>query len=318
MRRLTLLIALTAAAVPLGAGGASADTTVVADPTASQPTTLGGTLVWVSSSAGGQVLMQRTPAGIARVPGAPRAAFYRSVDLGRDADGDLVLTYRRCRTAASCSTLRDDLHGHRTPVRGLEPSGCALSTAPALWGTRAAYGLACFKRSGGQRVADDARSGLYVRAAGRAPRRLPLPKDAVRFGISDIERVDLRGTRVAAVAADIYSYVFSQTVGGNQRHSFLAAASEGDSDEHVVGLALGTRTTAWSLTDAEHAGDPNLAIVNRLRGACRDWEQLANPAGPDQETGYRAVALAADGGRLYLVVPGVGFVRHQYAPQHPC
>src|SRR5215208_4458825 len=212
MHRRALLLALTALAVLLGAGSAlAADTTVVADPAASQPTTLDGTLVWVSRSGGSDVLMQRTAAGIARVPGAPRAAFYRSPDLGHDAQGDLVLTYRRCRTAASCVTLRDDLHGHRRSVRGLELTNCAVSTTPALWGSRTAYGLACFKRSGGRRVADDARSGLYVKRAGHGARRLPLPADARKFGISDIERVDLRGTRVAAVAADIYSYVFTET-----------------------------------------------------------------------------------------------------------
>ena len=160
---------------------------------------------------------------------------------------------------------------------------------------------------------DAKRSGLYVDG-----RPLPLPRDAVKYGADEITAVDLRGTRVAAIAADIYEYAFSQTIAGRQRHSFLAAASEGDSDEHARGLSLGPAGTLWALTDAEHAGDPNVAVVYRSMGACVQHESLETAAGPDQESSYRASDLAVDGSTLYLVVPGTGIVTHTFAPERAC
>jgi hypothetical protein len=284
-------IALLCAAVAAPAAGA-ADTTISSDPDAQEVTALGGRVVWVSGTSGHQLLKG--------VPSPPEAKAYRSIDLGRDAGGRLVLTYLRCRTFSHCTAFRDDLAGHRTRFRGLAPRGCALSTAPAVSGRRLAYGLGC-RRPG--------RSGLYVDG-----RRLPLPKDAARYGADEITSVDLRGTRVAAVAADVYGYAFSQTVAGRKRTSFLAAASEGDSDEHVRGLALGAGGALWALTDAEHAGDPNIAVIFRRSGGCTLYEQLLTAPGPDQESSYRATDLAVDGSALYLVVPGTGIVRHDFAP----
>jgi hypothetical protein len=199
-------------------------------------------------------------------------------------------------------------------VAGLALARCTLSTPPALWRTRAAYGLQC--RRG--RTFDARRSGLYVKTGNGAPRRLPLPADAVRFGADFIKAVDLRWTRVAAVAADIYEYAFSQTVTGRERRSFLAAASEGESDAHARGVSLGAGGTLWTLVDAEHVGDPNRAIIFRQAGACLQYETLVNPVGPDQESGFRATGMAVDGETLYLVVPGTGIVTHAFAPQRPC
>ena len=291
---------------------ALADTTVAADPAAGQVAALDGTVVWVSGEFGAQVLMHRSAAGITRVAGAPTARSYRSLDLGRDAAGDLVLTYQRCATTRRCVIRRDDLQGRRRSVPLPAPARCTPNTAPALWRDRAAYGLLC-RTAGGR--ADDARSGLYVFTRGGTPRRLPLPRDAVRFGISDIAAVDLRGTRVAAVAADIYEYVFSETVSGRDLRSFLAAASEGDSDEHAVGLALGSGGVLWALVDAEHAGDPNLAIIHRRGPQCLQSERVETPAEPG---GFRYGDLAVDGDALYLVAPGTGIVTHAFAPERAC
>jgi hypothetical protein len=293
---------------------ARADTTVAPDPVAQSVAALDGTIVWVSGAFGSQVLMHRTTAGVSRVPGAPRAAAYRSIDLGRDAAGRPVLTYLRCESAARCVARRDDLDGGRRSLPGLVLSRCSLSTAPALWRTRAAYGLQC--RRG--RTFDARRSGLYVKTGGGAPRRLPLPADAVRFGADFVKAVDLRGTRVGAVAADIYEYAFSQTVTGRERRSFLAAASEGDGDARAQGVALGAGGSLWTLVDAQHAGDPNRAIIFRQAGSCLEHETLANAAGPDQETGFRATGIAVDGDTLHLVVPGTGIVTHSFTPQRPC
>jgi hypothetical protein len=292
----------------------AADTVFAADPAARQVTALDGAVVWVSGASGHQVLMVHTAAGAARVPASPAAEAYRSIDLGRDAAGRLVLTYQRCRTASRCSTYVDDLRGRRTLSEGLAPPRCSLTTAPALWRSRSAFGVVCHR--GG--AVDAARSGLYVMSDSGRRRRLPLPRDAVRFGATAITSVDLRGSRVAAVAADVYEYVFSQTVTGRKRHSFLAAASEGDSDEHAVGVALGTGGALWSLTDAEHAGDPNEAVIFRATGGCLQSQRLDTPAGPDEESSYRAIDLAADGSTLYLVVPGTGIVTHAFSPARTC
>lgn len=316
--RLTLHTAAIVAAMALAAPAASAaDTTIATDPTAHQVAALDGTVVWASGSFPNETLMQHTAAGTSPVQGAPRRS-YTSIDLGHDAQGRLRLTYLRCTGTRSCLAFSDDLQGHRTVLRGLALPRCALTTAPSVWRTRTAYGLACTEGSGSKRTADPKRSGLYVRTGSGTPRRLPLPADAVKFGIDEITWADLRGTSVAAVAADIYEYAFTQTVGGSGRRSFLAAASEGESDEHVGGLALGSGSVMWALVDSEHTGDPNQAIIHRLTGNCLDSERLVNPAGPDEESSFRAVGLAVDRRTLYLAVPGTGIVSHPFTPEGTC
>jgi hypothetical protein len=263
-------------------------------------------VVWVSGKFGSQSLKM---ADGSAVPGVPVARSYPSIDLGVDVEGDLVLTYLQCATPGRCVALRDDLHGHHAGIKGLRPAGCTWSAAPAIWRARMAYGLDCKSSK---------TTGLYVKKVGSSPHRLRLPKDAVKFGARHISSVDLRGTRVGAVAADIYEYAFSETVGGSGLHSILAAASEGDSDEHVRGLSLGTGNALWSLTDSEHVGDPNQAIIRRQVGECLETEALATPAGPDEESGYRATDLAVDGDKVYLVVPDTGVVRHDFVPENAC
>lgn len=313
MRALLISLALAAAAAP---AASAADTTIAPDPAANQVTALDGTIVWVTGKFGSQTLVQKTAAGIAPVPGATTATRYGSIDLGRDAAGNLVLTYMRCSTASSCVARRDDLHGHRAGFKGLTLSRCSLSTAPAVWRTRVVYGLEC--RTGTRSTFDAKRSGLYVKTGSGAPRRLPLPADAVKSGSNSVTSVDIRGSRVAAIAADIASYAFSENVTGAARQSFLAGASEGDSDERAPGLALAPGGTLWALVDAEHAGDPNQAIIHRLAGSCHEWQSLANPPGPDQESGYQAIDIAVDGPATYLVVPGTGIVSHDFTAAHPC
>src|SRR3954469_8265499 len=115
--------------------------TVVPDPAAGEVTALDGTLVWVTGAAGSQTLMRHDASGTRRVPGAPAARFYRSIDLGHDRAGALVLTYVRCPASGACDARRDDLHGHRASLPGLTLTRCSLTTAPAVWRTAAAYGL---------------------------------------------------------------------------------------------------------------------------------------------------------------------------------
>src|SRR4051794_32288639 len=159
--RQLITAALATTAFSPAASASAADATFAPDPLADQVTALDGTVVWVSGASGRQVIK-----GLAAP--APRARAYRTIDLGRNARGKLVLTYLRCRTFSHCTAFRDDLHGHRSAFRGLAPHGCSLSTAPAVWGRRLAYGLGCRRAS---------RSGLYVNG-----RRMALPRDAVRYG----------------------------------------------------------------------------------------------------------------------------------------
>jgi hypothetical protein len=309
----SLLTVLAAASMPRAA---HADTTVVADPAAQDVAALDGTLVWVTGQPGAQTLMQHDASGDRPVAGAPLAYAYRSIDLGRDRSNRLALSYVRCSTASACVLRRDDLHGRRASFRGLQPTGCSLTTAPALWRSRTAYGLVC--RRPGTRTFDARRSGLYVKVAGHTARRLPLPRAATQTGATSITHVDLRGTRVAAVAADIYAYAFSQSTHGTAMQSMRAATSEGDGDERVTGMALGTTATLWTLTASSHAGDPNAARVARLLSGCQTWQTMTNPSGPGEAEGYPATALTADGATLYLVVPGTGVVTHDFVPQVGC
>jgi hypothetical protein len=306
MHRLLLTPLLATAALALPSAASAADVVIAPDPAAQQLAALDGTIVWVSGTFGHQKLMQRTPDGVvAPVKGTREARSYRSIDLGHDSDGALRLTYLRCDTTSSCKALWNDLDGRRATFRKLTLPKCAISTAPAWWRTRIAYGLDCTGSAANRR-----RTGLYVKNGSRAPQRLPLPKDAVKFGVDRIESVDLRATRVAAVAADIYEYVFSERVDGTGMSSFLAAASEGDSDEHARGLSLGSGGTLWALRDAEHANDPKETIVFRVVDDCLRLERMTTPADGD----FAATDLAVDGTTVYLLVPATGIVTHTFAP----
>jgi hypothetical protein len=297
---LTCLVAAAVLAVP--ATASAADTLVAADPAAQQIAALDATVVWVSGPFGHQKLMQRTSDGaIAPVKGAPESRSYRAIDLGRSRSNTLVLTYLRCDAGAACKPMSDDLAGHRASFHNLTRPGCTVNSGPSQWRHNIAYGLFCTGSS-----ANRQRSGLYWKADGRAPRRLPLPKDAVKFSITNVESVDLRGTRVAAVAADVYEYSFSQTLAGRDMQSFFAAGSEGDSDESARGLAIQSAAAWWTLTDAAHAGDPNETIIVRQFNFCTQRERLLS----DENADFAATDLAIDGTTLYLLVPGTGIVTH--------
>lgn len=310
MNRLLLLASLLAVAwLALPPSASAQGAVVAADPDARQITALDGTIVWVSGRFGSQRLLQRAADGtISAVRGAPLSRSYRSIDLGRDSDGNLLLTYLRCDAGAPCKSLWNDLDGRRATYRGLTLPGCTISTAVSQWRKRRAYGLSC---SGS--AADRKRTGLYTKNGSRPIVRLPRPRDAVRFGAGFIESVDLRGDRVAAIAADIYEYSFSQTVGGRDMRSFLAAASEGESDASARGLAIQSAAVHWTLTNSIHTGDPNETTIARQAPGCLRWQRLVSPPAATQEQ-FEAIDIAADGAALYLLRPGVGIVEHAFAP----
>jgi hypothetical protein len=305
---LTSLLAAAALALP-AASAAAADTIVAPDAAAQKVTALDGTVVWVTGKFGHQNLMQRTPDGtIAKVAGTREARSYRSIDLGHDQDGALRLTYLRCdgNSDSTCHPLWNDLDGRRATFRNLTIPGCTVSTAPSWWRTRIAYGLDCAGSKANRKL-----TGLYVKNGSRKPVRLPRPKDAVKFGVLSISSVDLRGTRVAAVVSDIFQYSYSMTTAGKDIRSFLAAASEGDSDEHVPGLAIQSSATHWTLTTATHAGDPDQAIIFRQTKSCLQIQRLNSAS---EGAGFLASGLAVDGDTLYLLVPGVGIATHDFVP----
>jgi hypothetical protein len=310
MHRSLLSSLLAAAALALPAAKASAAATVVApDPVAQQITALDGTVVWVTGTFGHQNLMQRKADGtIAKVAGTREARSYRSLDLGHDQDGALRLTYLRCdgNSNSTCKALWNDLDGRRATFRNLTIPNCTVSTAPSWWRTRIAYGLDCTGSKANRKL-----TGLYIKSGSRKPVRLPRPKDAVKFGVLSISAVDLRGTRVAAVVSDIFEYSYSMTTAGKDIRSFLAAASEGDSDEDVPGLAIQSNATHWTLTDASHAGDPDQAVIFRQTGDCLQIQRLDSA---DENSPFLATDLAADGATLYLLVPGVGIATHDFVP----
>lgn len=306
---LPLLAALAGLLVPATAHAQ----TVVADPAARQVTALAGSVVWSSAAEDGEVLMRRDEQGrVARVAGAPAARAYRSLDLGLDAKGDLVLTYLRCSTLTRCVPHTDDLQGARRSIRGLERGGCRLTTAPAMWRATRVYGLTCRR---GRRF-DRRRSGLYAQTRRAAPRRLPPPPRALAAGSLLVTSVDLRGTRASAVTADINEYAYSVRTSGRGLQAFLAAASEGEGNADAGGLALGPGDALWTLVTSEHAGDPNEAVILRSTRGCLGVQRLANAS--EDERGFRATDLAVDGRTLYLVAPGTGITTHAFAPERPC
>ncbi len=307
---LTAFVALALAALTPAVAPAQRPATI-ADPAAVEVTALDGTIVWVTATADGrQALMQHRAGVTGPVPGAPAAAAYRSIDLGRDTRNGLVLTYLRCETPSRCAARQDDLAGRRASVPGLAVKGCAPTTAPALWRGRAAYGLSCRK---GTRF-DAGRSGVYVKSPGRAPRRLARPTGAARAGAALLTAVDVRGTQVAAVAADIWAFAFTQTVNGTGLRSFRVASSEGESDQRARGLALGTTGTLWSLATSTHPDSAPQAVLHRLAGGCQVWEVLTSA---DAER-FPATDVAVDGGTMHLLVPGTGIVAHTFTPGVGC
>lgn len=302
----TSLLAATAFALPVATASA-AEFLIAPDPAAQQITALDGTIAWVTGAFGHQKLMQRTPGGaISVVKGTREARNYRSIDLGHDQDGALRLTYLRCdgNSNSTCRPLWNDLDGRRATFRNLTLPRCTVSTAPSWWRTRIAYGLDCTGSAANRKL-----TGLYLKNGSHKPVRLPRPQDAVRFGVTHIGSVDLRGTRVAATANDIFEYSFSETTAGTDIHSFLAAASEGESDEHALGLAIQSASTHWTLTDASHTGDPSEALILRQVGSCVQRERLI---GASDAEGFLATDVAVDGPTLHLLVPGAGIVTHTF------
>jgi hypothetical protein len=214
--------------------------------------------------------------------------------------------------------MRDDLAAHRSAVKNLRLKNCELSTAPAIWGSRMAYGQACFARKNGRKVADNARTGLYVKTGSGKPKRLKTPKAASKAGAYDVSSVDLRGKNVAAIYEDISQIAVLERVTGATPVAFRTGGSEGDTDQRTTGLALAGTTRLFALTQSSHPDDPLQTVLHRQTSACRDYQTLTATAGSRGDAQYPAIDIAADGNAVYLVDPEVGIVTHTYTPSVGC
>jgi hypothetical protein len=276
---------------------------------------LDGTVVQIAGDAPSNTLMVRRPGGaFAPVPGAPQA-LYRAIDLGHDARAKLVLTYIRCSDNTNCSAYSDDLAGHRVSFKHLAPKRCSLTSVPARWGSRVAYGLACTKPHGRPGVWDARRSGLYVSNSGGAARRLITPG-----AMAYVDRVDLRGTTVGAVAPDNQSYAFSQTVAGKHLRTNLITDNQGETDDYqILGMALGAGGSVWSLVvESEDEERFVTEPISRLGATTCAREDLPVPVDTDiYAAKVPASAIAVDANTLYLATDA-GVVTHSFSPGGGC
>ena len=313
----TLISLAALAAVAATAGPATAADTVVAPLSPgteiNRMTALDDTIVWID----GRRLMERSPDGtVAPVRGAPKAN-YLSIDLGRDGYGATVLTYLRCDTKTRCGTYSDDLDGHRVRFKRLAPKGCVVTSAPARWGSRVAYGLQCAKLGGAPRRFDNRRSGLFVRKGAQPPKRLRLPGDIpVPAEVYSIDTVDLRGTNVAALVTDSgsFSYEVVQTIDAKNARSAFVAGGGDEARDFDGGVSLGTAGSLWTLTYGFESSDSYSQIDRLADDGCRRTETLPDPPSDD----YPATAMATDGDRIFLFVRGTGIVAHAFAPDGAC
>ena len=271
-------------AVPAGTSIAESPV-LVAGAVAPRMTALDGVVVWITGSGVSSKLMQRTAGGIVRrVAGAP-AGSYRSIDLGNDAIGRLVLTYLRC-AATRCKAWSDDLHGHRSQFMHLAPRRCELTAAPAVWRDRVAYGLSCSKLHGKAGVPDVGRSGLFVRKGNGAAKHAGLTartqKDERRADTG--LWVDLRGTHVAGSTAGAgFLGAYTQRLDGKNLRFAGYPRTQGVGHLSLQGLSLGDRGLLWTLYNHYQDGDRE-TIVNRVGLSCEDpgsddYQLLTNPAG---------------------------------------
>jgi len=217
MNTRSLIAGLTFAALAMASAASASDSALQPDVGAQFLAALDGTVVQIAGNAPNYTLAQHNPDGtVVPVAGAPQA-LYRSVDLGHDAAGRLVLTYIRCSDNTNCKAYSDDLAGHRVSYKRLTPRRCTLTTAPARWGSRVAYGQTCTKLRGKPGVWDAKRSGLYVRSGAGVAKRLRMSAGSSGY----VDRVDLRRTTVAAVSPGNQSYAFSQSVNAKNLRSTL-------------------------------------------------------------------------------------------------
>jgi hypothetical protein len=315
-RSLGLLVVAVAALVALPGAAGAADAVVAPGAVAQRMTALDGHLVWIA--AGGRKLMHRGADGaVGPVVGAP-AATYRSIDLGHDAGGDLVLTYLSCIKSTGCRAWSDDLHGHRSALKIQVPKRCQLTAAPSLWGKRVAYGLFCWTLRGEPGMPSARRSGLFVRSGAGAPKRAGLPASDDPSDAEAPRWVDLRGTHVAASTSGLNSEgAYVKTVNGTQRRETGRGWDEGGGARPLAGMALSADGVLWLLH--ENAGDdrPSEADLIRLAPGCESVEVLTHAPGPEQRV-LPAAALAVDGTTIYLEVPGTGIVAHDFGPGYTC
>ena len=318
MIKSALIASITVAALAAGPSVASAapDTARISDVGAQSMTALDGKVVTITGAAPNHSLKLRQPNGTVVSVLAP-VGTYRSVDLGHDASGNLILTYIRCDIGSpSCNAYVDDLAGHRTAFQALTPARCRLSSAPSRWGNRTAFGLLCDKLSGPPNVFDASRSGLFVRTGSGTPKRLRAPSGTARR----VDRVDLRGTIVGAVAPSNESRAFTQTVDATNLRSMQITDNQGETDSWTtLSMALGSGERLWTLVvESQEEGADVTQRISRLGPGTCQVERI--PVLVDPNTNQPVIpfaALAVDANTLW-VESASGIATRAFAPGSPC
>ena len=300
MNNSLLISCITAAAMAIAPAAANAsDTAHIAEVGPQFMTALDGTVVKIAPAGLRHRLVVRQPDGtFAPLPGAP-VSTYRAVDLGHDGAGDLVLTYIRCDDGTNCRAFSDNLAGHRVMFQHLTSTRCDLTSAPARWRTRTAYGMACDKLTGPPNVFDPSRSGLFVKTGSGAPKRMRLPSGSPRF----VDYADLRGTVVAGVAPSNESDAFTQNVDTTQLRSMQITDNQGETDSwSVMSMALGSSSRLWTLVlESQEEGDDVTQRISRLTPTSCRVEHVPALVDPDtQQTTLQFGALAVDANTLWL------------------
>ena len=313
----SLISCLTVAALAAVPAAASASDPVLGSAVGPQHlTALDGTVVKVEGSGTSAQLIQRAPDGsVAPVAGAPHGD-YRAIDLGHDATGALMITYIRCDGAGHCRAFSDDLHGRRVTFKHLTPKRCELTTAPARWGSRVAYGLSCSKLHGPPHVYDAGRSGLFVRSGAGAPKKLRAPKRGYAYA----NWADLRGTTVGAIAAGNQSIAYSQRVDGSRLRRMQITDNQGETDDYSIdGMELGGGGALWTLvTDSEEEGDMVTQELSSLGASACDMQVIPIVTDPNtHQPDLAGDALAVDGDTVYLT-RGAAILTHAFQRTGGC
>jgi hypothetical protein len=255
-----------------------------------------GVVVWVRDSGRRTVLIRRVAGRVSHIPGVRSAGSFPELDLGRDARGRVLATYRRCDSSNRCrGPFVVDVRrgGERRPALHV-PRFCRRPREASLWGARIAYLLSCPRK---------ARSRGYFFLAGRhsadglapgAPYTLaPAPRDlgpsiflsAISPG--ELGMFTLRGspscrTRVARLEAE--GSVFQDVALIGTRAWWLHQTPSGASG-------------ATTMLEAATLNNSDCSVARR-----RAWDLTAI-------VGDRtARSFAVDGGSLFLLVDGKGAI----------
>jgi hypothetical protein len=248
---------------------------------------LRGVVVWEARRGGRSALVRSVRGRVRAIPGARAGEWtddplssgnFSDLDLGLDAGGRVVATYRlcgvkRCRGPFVVDVLsgrgrRLEIH----PPRRCEPSGPA-----AMWRTRIATTLRCTGRR---------RSGVYVVQGRRA--RLVARTAGTRFGTE----IDLVGETVAGIRAH-------EVWIASARASCRTVVARLPSFANLELVQLTTGRAWWGISTAADFGGNEWEYGTAAIGAgCAVSERRAITTFPELD--WSSGSFAVDGERVYV------------------